>query len=514
MSPRASGSTSTGSASVLEQIFARRRQQVAADQQRVPLGALQERALDPQRERRDFLAALRRGPRPAIIAELKRRSPSAGRLRENFEVGALAAGYEAAGAAALSVLTEPDDFEGRLEYLNEARAATRLPILRKDFLFCDYQVWESAAAGADAVLLIAAMLDQAQLLQLLATCAQAGVAALCEVHDADEMRRVIGAGAACIGVNNRNLHTLKVELETGLALARELPPAAVGVAESGLRGAGDLERFAAAGYQAFLIGEQFMRADDPGAALAALRRACRPPLAKVCGVTRLEDAEQAARAGADAIGFVFAPSPRQITVERARAISPMLPAQTLRVGVFAGASTAEIRNLAHLCGLHAVQLHGPSYGPADAQRLAPHVAVWRAVAMPQGARGALAFAPYVERFVLDAAHPTLAGGSGHSFHWEEARDFAAALAAQGGAQPALIVAGGLNPSNVADAIRRSGADGADAASGVERAPGIKDPAAVAAFVEAAHGALRAELDAAFRAEEEDAGAPARAGGAR
>ncbi|MGH9416104.1 MAG: hypothetical protein ACRD01_05700 [Terriglobales bacterium] len=505
MPPRSPGSTPAGPRSVLGQIYARRREQVAAAQRRVPLAALKERALDNEGERRDFLAPLRFGPRPAVIAELKWRSPSAGRLRETFEVGALAASYQWAGAAALSVLTEPDDFEGRLEYLEQAREATRLPILRKDFLFCDYQIWESAAAGADAVLLIAAMLDQARLQQLLATCERAGVAALCEVHDAGEMQRVIAAGADCIGVNNRNLHTLKVDFETGLALAGELPPAAVGVAESGLRQAGDLARFSAAGYHAFLIGEQFMRAPDPGAALAGLLNACRRPLVKVCGITRLEDAEQATRAGADAIGFVFAPSPRRISRERARDISPMLPAQTLRVGVFAGASTTEIRNLVQLCGLHAVQLHGPSYMPLDAQRLAPHVAVWRAVGMPRDARAALQFAPYVERFVLDSAHAELAGGSGRSFHWEAAREFAAALAAAGGAQPELIVAGGLNATNVAEALRRSGAAGADAASGVESAPGVKDPAAVAAFILAAHAVFRAEPEAE---------APARAGGAR
>ncbi|HVA62781.1 MAG TPA: indole-3-glycerol phosphate synthase TrpC [Terriglobales bacterium] len=474
--------------SILQKIVARRREQVTAAEAQISIGKLRVQARE--RQPRDFLAALRGARRPAIIAEIKRASPSRGRLREDFDVAQIASGYEAAGAAALSVLTEEDHFEGRLEYLAQARQATRLPILRKDFIFSSYQIWEAAVAGADAVLLIAAMLDDATLASLLEVAERAKLAALCEVHDAAELERVASAGASLIGVNNRDLHTFEVGLERGLELGAQLPARVLGVAESGLRSGADLARFSAAGYQAFLIGEPFMQASDPGLALARLRDACHRPFVKICGITNLDDALQACAAGADAVGFVFAASPRRVSVEQARAISPALPAGVVRVGVFAGMPTHEIRAVANACGLHAAQLHG-AYSIEDGRRLAAHLPVWRAVAMPQGARAALAWAPHVERFVLDTAVAGVAGGSGQSFDWDAARGFADAVAALP-QPPGVLVAGGLSARNAAIAIRQSHAEGADVASGVERAPGRKDPLAVVAFIQAAHTAFRGD----------------------
>lgn len=474
--------------SILERILRVQKLQVAAARARVSEAELRQRAQDC--ERRDFLGALRQQGRrsaPAVIAELKRASPSRGRLREDFDVAALAAGYEMAGAAALSVLTEEEHFEGQLEYLMQARRATRLPILRKDFIYCSYQVWEAAAAGADAILLIAAMLDDAGLKALLAVAAQAGLAALCEVHDQEELGRAARAGATCIGVNNRDLNTFAVDVNTALELGPLLPPGVVGVAESGLRSGEDLARMARAGYQAVLIGESFMQAEDPGSALArtlaAVPAAPLPGFVKICGITNLEDARAACDAGADAVGFVFAPSPRRITAEQVRAIGPELPVEVLRVGVFAGTPVAKIEALAESCGLHAVQLHG-AYAAADGQRLAARVSVWRALAMPTEAASAAAWTPHVERFVLDSAGGGKAGGTGISFAWEMARTLALAVPAT-----PLIVAGGLRPENVAEAIRRSGAAGVDVASGVEARPGRKNPEAVAAFVAAARAAF-------------------------
>lgn len=256
---------------ILDQIYQRRRVRVEEAQQRVAEAELRRQA--GHRVPRPFAAALEsagRLRRPAVIAELKQASPSKGRLRHDFDVAALARGYEQAGATALSVLTEEDFFLGHLNNLGIARQATALPLLRKDFLFCDYQIWEAAAAGADAILLIAAMLDDAQMTQLLQTAGQAGLDALCEVHDEEELHRVRRLGARLIGVNNRDLRTFQVDVQRSVDLAAQMPAGSIRVAESGLRTAADLVKVSEAGFHAVLIGEHFMTADAPGTALAEL----------------------------------------------------------------------------------------------------------------------------------------------------------------------------------------------------------------------------------------------------
>ncbi len=256
-------------AAFLRQILARRRERVRQAQAVVSEAEL--RRLAEGRRPRDFAAALRRpGAAPAIVAELKRASPSRGRLRDDYDVPRLAGAYARAGAAALSILTEEDYFLGSLEHLRQARQTVALPLLRKDFVFSAYQIWEAAAAGADAVLLIAAMLDDVQLRALQAEASAAGLAALVEVHDAAELARALQAGARLVGVNNRDLRSFQVDPELCLRLAAALPPEVVRVAESGIGSPAMLARLKAAGYEAALIGEHCMRAADPGAALADL----------------------------------------------------------------------------------------------------------------------------------------------------------------------------------------------------------------------------------------------------
>ena len=205
-----------------------------------------------------------------IIAECKRRSPSRGILRVDYDPAAIARQYAAAGATAISVLTEPTFFDGALDHLRAVRAAVPTPILRKDFFVDEFQILEAHAAGADAILLIVAALDDATLIRLHAAAESRGLAALVEVHTAEELARAQQAGARLIGVNSRNLKTLAVSLETALALGPALGPGVVGVAESGIRSRADIDALTAAGYRAFLVGERFMSQPDPGAALSEL----------------------------------------------------------------------------------------------------------------------------------------------------------------------------------------------------------------------------------------------------
>lgn len=217
-----------------------------------------------------FRSALSQPDRINIVAECKRRSPSRGVLRPDYDPVAIARSYEAAGAAAISVLTEPTFFDGALEHLSAVRAAVTTPLLRKDFVISDYQLLEARATGADAVLLIVAALDDEQLRRLLTTARDVGLDVLVEVHDEQELARAIDVGADIVGVNNRNLRTLAVDVEASERLIAKIPAPVVAVSESGLKSGTDVKRLRAAGYRAFLIGERFMTAPEPGRLLADL----------------------------------------------------------------------------------------------------------------------------------------------------------------------------------------------------------------------------------------------------
>ena len=260
------------SADLLAAIVAATRRIVDVRREREPTEALERRAARVPAKRGRLLATLSRPDRVNVIAECKRRSPSRGVLRDEYDPASIARGYVEAGAAAVSVLTEPTFFDGALAHLEAVRAAVTLPdvaLLRKDFTVSEYQLLEARAAGADAVLLIVAALEPQELAALAARATDLELDALVEVHDERELDIAIDAGARLVGVNNRNLRTLEVDVEASDRLIGRIPPQIVAVSESGLRTAGDLVRLRAAGYRAFLIGERFMTADDPGAALRA-----------------------------------------------------------------------------------------------------------------------------------------------------------------------------------------------------------------------------------------------------
>ncbi|HWD99285.1 MAG TPA: indole-3-glycerol phosphate synthase TrpC [Bryobacteraceae bacterium] len=255
---------------ILDRIVARKREELR--EAAVPFQELRAAAEANRGDRRDFAAALRSGA-PAIIAEIKKASPSRGVLMEDFRPAELASKYERGGAAALSVLTDHDFFQGSIEDLRAARAACSLPVLRKDFTISEYHLVEAAACGADAVLLIAAILSVEEMRELRELAARYEMAALVEVHDAAELRKAIASGAEIIGVNNRDLRTFRVSLDTSISLAPELPDGAIRVSESGIFTAADVARLMDAGYDAFLVGEHLVKAADPAAALRDLAQA-------------------------------------------------------------------------------------------------------------------------------------------------------------------------------------------------------------------------------------------------
>ena len=257
---------------ILRRILARKDEEIAERRARVSAETLAARAADADAPR-GFRAAMERelaAGRAAVIAEIKRASPSKGVLRDPFEPAAIARSYAAGGATCLSVLTDADFFGGGEDALIEARASCALPVIRKDFIVDPYQVVEARAIGADCILLIVAALDDAALRDLHARAVELGMDVLVEVHDADELARALAIGPHLVGINNRDLRTFDVTLDTTLGLLGDVPDGTTLVTESGILGRDDVARMRAAGVDAFLVGEAFMRAGDPGAALAAM----------------------------------------------------------------------------------------------------------------------------------------------------------------------------------------------------------------------------------------------------
>lgn len=257
---------------ILQRILARKTEEIAERSAKLPLVELSARVADLP-ETRGFAAAIEAkidAGLPAVIAEVKKASPSKGVIRPDFNPAAIARSYEKAGAACLSVLTDKDFFHGSEDYLRQARDACSLPVLRKDFVIDPYQVYEARAIGADCILLIVAALGDASLLELSLLAAELDLDVLCEVHDAEELERALALPVPLVGVNNRNLRTFETSLDTSIELQALMEYDRILVSESGIHTVDDVERLREAGVNAFLVGEAFMRADDPGAALQKL----------------------------------------------------------------------------------------------------------------------------------------------------------------------------------------------------------------------------------------------------
>lgn len=262
---------------ILKRIYDAKAAACAQEEAREPYDIVRAHALARKRERRPFLEALQSAGGPGIIGEIKRASPSAGLIARNFDPAAIARTYDASGVDCISVLTESDHFLGELEYLDIARKASSRPLLRKDFLSTRYQIAQSAAYGADAVLLIVAGLTDDQLRECSDEAAQYDLDVLVEVHDGAELTRALALGAKLVGINNRNLRTFETDLSVSEYLLPQVPAAVTVVSESGMQGPEDILRLHAAGARGFLVGEALMRAEQPGALIHALKTAVRAP---------------------------------------------------------------------------------------------------------------------------------------------------------------------------------------------------------------------------------------------
>jgi indole-3-glycerol phosphate synthase len=258
---------------ILSRIYDAKRRYAQRDRDAEPHDLVRQRGLARSGARRPFLDAIRASRGPAIIGEIKRASPSAGLIARNFDAAAVARAYESAGVDCISVITESDHFLGELAYLETARTHSTRPLLRKDFLATPYEIAQSAAYGADAVLLIVGGLDDDALVACMREAAEYRLDVLVEVHDSAELKRALALGAVLVGINNRNLRTLETDLAVSEYLLPEVPPGVTVISESGMRHPGDISRLHAAGARGFLIGEALMRADDPAALVDSLKTA-------------------------------------------------------------------------------------------------------------------------------------------------------------------------------------------------------------------------------------------------
>ena len=446
--------------SVLQRILEAKREEVATAKRERPLGSF---AAELVPSARDFRAALA-APGRRHILEVKKASPSRGAIRPDLDLDELLALYER-HADCISVLTDERFFGGSAEDLRRARALTTRPLLRKDFTIDPYQVAEARWLGADAVLLIVAALEQTQLAELRAAAAEWGMAALVEVHDEAELERALAAGAEIVGINNRDLNTLRTDLAVTERLAPRVPAGVLRISESGFERHAELRRLAPQ-VDAFLVGSSILAAPDMAAKVKELIYG----RVKICGITNRADAQAALDAGASWLGFVLHEgSPRHLEVET---LEPLVRGLAgVKVGVFVERRLEEVAAIARRCSLHGLQLHG-GYSEKDVEwvkgRL-PETFVTRV--LPVGAEPVVLPASVADYLLLDTKVPGQVGGTGRRFDYA----LLAGLLEQDTErfQQQVILAGGLNPANIAEAAALL-PFALDLATGVESAPGRKD----------------------------------------
>ena len=423
-----------------------------------------------------------------FICEVKKASPSKGIIAEHFPYLDIAKEYEVAGAAAISVLTEPDFFKGDKKYLQEIASTVKIPVLRKDFIIDEYQIYQAKVWGASAILLICACLDVPTLTKFRELADSLGLSSLVEAHDGKEVQMAIDCGARIIGVNNRNLKDFTVDVQNSVRLRNLVQDDVIFVSESGLETPEDIQVLRDNNIGVALMGETFMRSPNKVEKLAYLYGPTNyTPKVKMCGISKVETISAVVEAKPDYMGLVFAPSKRQVTVDQAKTLVEELHKQYTKrynngteqsnndeiktVGVFVNETLDNLVTIAKETNLDAVQLHGDE-DEAFIQSLKErtNVEVWKAVQIRSAVDAETWIDSSADMLLFDAYHKDERGGTGEVFDWSCLDEF----------ERPFMLAGGIDCTNVARAIRTVRPYGIDISSGIETA-GVKDDEKIKAF---------------------------------
>ena len=423
-----------------------------------------------------------------FICEVKKASPSKGIIAEDFPYLDIAKEYEVAGAAAISVLTEPDFFKGDKKYLQEIASTVKIPVLRKDFIIDEYQIYQAKVWGASAILLICACLDVPTLTKFRELADSLGLSSLVEAHDEHEVQMAIDCGTRIIGVNNRNLKDFTVDVQNSVRLRNLVQDDVIFVSESGLETPEDIQVLRDNNIGVALMGETFMRSPNKVEKLAYLYGPTYyTPKVKMCGISKVETIPAVVEAKPDYMGFVFAPSKRQVTVDQAKTLVEELHKQYTKrynngaeqsnndeiktVGVFVNETLENLVTIAKEANLDVVQLHGDE-DEAFTQSLKErtNVEVWKAVQIRSAADAETWIDSSADMLLFDAYHKDERGGTGEVFDWSCLDEF----------ERPFMLAGGIDSTNVARAIRTVRPYGIDISSGIET-DGVKDDEKIKAF---------------------------------
>ena len=416
-----------------------------------------------------------------FICEVKKASPSKGIIAEHFPYLDIAKEYEVAGAAAISVLTEPDFFKGDKKYLQEIASTVKIPVLRKDFIIDEYQIYQAKLWGASAILLICACLDVPTLIKFRELADSLGLSSLVEAHDEAEVQMAIDCGARIIGVNNRNLKDFTVDVQNSVRLRNLVEDDVIFVSESGLETPEDIQVLRDNNIGVALMGETFMRSPNKVEKLAYLYGPTYyTPKIKMCGISKVETIPAIIDAKPDYMGLVFAPSKRQVTVEQAKTLVEELHKQyTVRynsetiktVGVFVNETVENLLKIAEEVKLDVIQLHGDEDESfIQILKEQSNVEVWKAVQVRSAADAEKWIDSSADMLLFDAYHKDERGGTGEVFDWSSLDEF----------ERPFMLAGGIDSTNVARAIRTVRPYGIDISSGIET-EGVKDNEKMKAF---------------------------------